>query len=81
MTTRKELIERIQTMQLGTQEMLDAAEDDARLIPFGTFFLTVEGVAVLREKNPSDDKWCVSMSGIGEHGFYYASQLCPMLED
>lgn len=81
MTTRKELIERIQAMQLGTQEMLDAAADDARLIPFGTLFVDEDGLVGSREANRLDDEHSVSFAGLGFHYFCMASALRPMTED
>lgn len=82
MTTRKELIERIQAMQLGTQEMLDAAKDDATLIPFNTLFVNPrDGEAVAREMNELDDAHSVCMCGIGVNHFYLVRELRPMTED
>ncbi len=80
MTTRKELIERIQAMQLGTQEMLDAAADDARLIPFDTLFVSKEyGCAVWRVEDRLNDAMSVAMTGPGQ--YFYAAELRPMTED
>lgn len=81
MPTRKELIERIQAMQLGTQEMLDAAKDDATLIPFDTLFATTDGKMVAREMNELDDAHSVCMCGIGVNHFYLVRELSPMTED
>lgn len=60
----------------GTQEMLDAAKDDATLLPFDTVFVTANKnnsfktsrVNVIREKNESydqDDKCSVRFAPIG----------------
>lgn len=81
MTTRKELIERIQAMQLGTQEMLDAAADDARLIPLETLFLDVNGDAIWRSPDGMDDDGSVYFSGCGFADFYPVRDLRPMSED
>lgn len=81
MTTRKKLIERIRAMQLGTQEMLDAAEDDATPIPFDTLFATTDGEIVARETNELDDSPSVCMCGIGVNHFYLVRELRPMTED
>lgn len=81
MTTRKELIERIQAMQLGTQEMLDAAADDATLIPFETLFVLKEtGRVVSRDANRLDDEASVAFSGFDSRPFCRASCLSPMTE-
>lgn len=81
MTTRKALIERIQAMQLGTQEMLDAAVDDARLIPFDTlFFSKINGCAVWRMGDGMDDDRSVFMVG-GLVLFHGAQALRPMSEE
>lgn len=86
MTTRKELIERIQAMQLGTQEMLDAAADDARRIPFDTLFVCKEyGVAMWRctESSDIDARESVLMWSIADDvtGCCSAADLRPMTED
>lgn len=85
MTTRKALIERIQSMQLGTQEMLDAAKDDATLIPFDTLFVTSgSGMAVVyRSTCPADKKSEVVMRHVasGAWDFYAASNLLPITEE
>lgn len=81
MTTRKELIERIQAMQLGTQEMLDAAADDAMLIPFGVLFVSVTGNAVWREKDYMEDSFSVFMVGEPLKLYHKASELRPMFEE
>lgn len=80
MTTRKALIERIEAMQLGTQEMLDAAADDATLIPFDTLFADECGEVVWRIKSLYDDRDCVHMAGIKARRFYNASDLCAFSE-
>lgn len=80
MTTRKELIERIKAMQLGTQEMLDAAKDDAMLIPFDTLFVSVEyGCAVWRTGDDLDG--CDTVGMTGPNQYFFASELRPMTED
>lgn len=86
MTTRKELIERIQAMQLGTQEMLDAAANDATLIPFDTLFVSKRnGEPLWRPKHrqePNDDIFSVGMVSLVEDWYFYrASELSPMSED
>lgn len=81
MTTRKALIEKIQSMQLGTQEMLDAAKDDARLIPFDTLFLSNDhGCAVWRTSGGVDDRYSVGMGG-GYGQYFSAAELRPMAEE
>lgn len=80
MTTRKALIEKIQSMQLGTQEMLDAAKDDATLIPFDTLFVSNDhGCAVWRVGDGADDHYSVGMGGPGQ--YYSADELRPMTEE
>ena len=84
MTTRKELIKRIKEMQLGTQEMLDAAAYDARLIPFDTLFVDEEGDALWRtkEENRLDD--AISVAFCSWHKgcvFHDGSRLHPMNEN
>lgn len=83
MTTRKELIERIQAMQLGTQEMIDAAKDDATRIPFDTLFLNKSGEPVWRTAGVHDDFESVKCVGVCEYEQDYldASHLLPMTED
>lgn len=79
MTTRKELIERIQAMQLGTQEMLDAAANDATLIPFDTLFADEDGNlgARTRDHPGRDDAHSVLIEGFGIGDYYSAWQLRP----
>lgn len=84
MTTRKALIEKIQSMQLGTQEMLDAAKDDATLIPFDTLFVDAKGR--VRWRAPSqlglNNEQSVAFGGFeDEWRFFYALQLRPMTEE
>lgn len=80
--TRKELIARIQAMQLGTQEMLDAAENDATLIPFDTLFCDEAGYARWRDQHVYDDAFSVSMAGsVARWGFHRVEQLRPMAEE
>ena len=82
MTTRKALIERIQSMQLGTQEMLDEAADDATRIPFNTLFITKDtGDVVWRLKAAIDDKNSVHITGVGCRNFCEANDLRPMSEN
>lgn len=84
MTTRKELIERIQAMQLGTQEMLDAAAKDATLIPFDTLFVDEGGNARWRVTSQCNlnDRISVAFGSLSdEWRFFDASQLRPMSED
>lgn len=81
MTTRKELIELIQAMQLGTQEMLNDAKNDARLIQEHTlFFVKKSNDFVVRRKNKLDNKEVIAMSGIGKADFYKISDLYPVSE-
>lgn len=81
MTTRKALIERIQSMQLGTQEMLDAAKDDARLIPFDTLFVAKDTLGpVWRIADGIDDNFSVFMPG-SQKLFYSAEDLLPAEEE
>ena len=84
MTTRKALIEKIQSMQLGTQEMLDAAKDDSTLIPFDTLFVDADGG--VRWRVPSqiglNNADSVAFGGFDdEWRFFYATQLHPMPEE
>ena len=85
MTTRKELIERIQAMQLGTQEMLDAAADDARLIPFDTLFADKDGNARWRPLDRATDldtRDSVGMMSLHKDWYFFTSDnLRPMTED
>lgn len=83
MTTRKALIEKIQAMQLGTQEMLDAAKDDATLIPFYTLFLTQKGEPAARiyEGGDADDAYSVWFDGFGVGEYCSAEELRPMSEE
>lgn len=84
MTTRKELIERIQAMQLGTQEMLDAAANDATLIPFDTLFADAYGNVVCRVRHcgGSDARDYVWMAALfDDQDCYASSELRPMSED
>lgn len=84
MTTRKELIERIQAMQLGTQEMLDAAANDATLIPFDTLFVDESGNPVCRVRHcgGADHKDYVWLATVFDDQNCYAPwELRPMSED
>ena len=82
MTTRKALIEKIQSMQLGTQEMLDAAKYDATLIPFDTLFVDTSGNVRWRIPNDLDDYGSVAMAASGADWEYReALQLCPIAEE
>ena len=71
-------------MRNGTQEELDAAREDARLIPMDTFFkikvappstILDVGTQVIRSKGLlGDDVGSVSMSNAVENvGFYYSA--------
>lgn len=80
MTTRKELIERIQSMKLGTQEMLDSAKKDAMLIPFDTLFVSKEyGCVVWRTGDDLDEDGSVGMTGPGQ--YFSAKELLPITEE
>lgn len=80
MTNRKALIERIQAMQLGTQEMLDAAAEDATLIPFDTLFVSKKyNCVVWRNGDEFDDKYSVGMAGPNQ--YFCADQLMPLAEN
>lgn len=83
MTTRKALIEKIQSMQLGTQEMLDAAADDATLIPFDTLFWYEEERAAAwrpsKDRLGFSDKRSAAFAVEGKEWEYLdASCLSPM---
>lgn len=82
MTTRKELIARIQAMQLGTQEMLDAAANDATLIPLDTLFCDEAGNARWRKPHEYDDseEVCV-VSDTDSWKFRCSQSLHPMAEE
>jgi len=71
----------------GTQEMLDAAKDDATLLPFDTVFVTTEGmdrskampigIKVVRGaaglKDICGNKASVAFQNIGATGYWYVS--------
>lgn len=82
MTTRKELIERIQAMQLGTQEMLDKAQNDALLIPLNTLFVSAShGCAVWRVSSGADDANSVFVVGLSVCDFCDGFELRPIAEE
>lgn len=75
MTTRKALIERIQSMQLGTQEMLDAAKDDAEMIPFDTLFFSIDGFPLWRTGGVDDER------SVYMGGSYYSSKNLTVITE
>lgn len=82
MTTRKALIERIEAMQLGTQEMLDAAADDATLIPFDTLFVSKKyDCVVWRLPSNANDENSIFVAGLSVRDFCDSAGLRPMSED
>lgn len=74
-------------MKKGTQEMLDAAKDDATLLPFDTVFVTrnieasgmPKGVKVVRAEDENHSTGCVCFVESDGHDFWFcsASDLKP----
>lgn len=81
MTTRKDLCDRLQEMPLGTQEMLDSAAQDARLIPFETLFCGESGLICFRKQGfnllDSSEKVVTELI-TGDLVFFGAAQLRPL---
>ena len=73
--------------QIGTQEQLDAAKDDARLLPFDTAFvakkadenpegyhvgsLFVRGLPKSFSVTPDDDESCAAFRTVDDSTFFY----------
>lgn len=70
--------------QNGTQAQLDAAKDDARLIPKKTYFMAIRGDArglkVFKIDNPYNDYESVAMMNAdnGQWDFYWTEVLEPI---
>lgn len=72
----------------GTQEQLDAAREDARMLPYNTVFLTKvsdnsplpDGEAVVRAGGTYDDEFSVRFKSIDDRDCWYcdAADLEPI---
>lgn len=69
----------------GTQEQLEAASQNARLLPYGTVFISKDGpgadpdmplgIAIVREESTLDCNYSVRFKDVSGDDFWYVSSL------
>lgn len=85
MVTRQTLIERMSSLKLGTDEMLQEAIrlDDATKIPQDVWFQTPDGEPVIRSPKENDGKYFVHFSYLFHSGsdYFNTCDLCVIKEE